>query len=46
MIEGRVRKGRLTVVTVTPAFRRKDIIDCSLPANNKLTYDIQSPRTH
>jgi alpha-L-fucosidase 2 len=46
IIAGRVRKGHLTGLTVTPAIRRKDIIDCSLPANNKLTYDIQSPRTH
>jgi alpha-L-fucosidase 2 len=46
IIEGRVRNGHLTGLTVTPAIRRKDIIDCSLPANNKLTYDIQSPRTH
>jgi alpha-L-fucosidase 2 len=46
IIEGRVRKGHLTGLTVTPAIRRKDIIDCSLPNNNKLTYDIQSPRTH
>ena len=46
MIEGRVRNGHLTGLTVTPATRRKDIIDCSLPANNKLTYDIQSPRSH
>ncbi len=46
IIEGHVRNGHLTGLTVTPATRSKDIIDCSLPANNKLTYDIQSPRTH
>jgi alpha-L-fucosidase 2 len=46
IIEGSVRKGHLTGLTVTPAIRRKDIVDCSLPANNKLTYDIQSTRTH
>jgi alpha-L-fucosidase 2 len=46
IIEGRVRNGHLTGLTVTPVIRRKDIVDCSLSANNKLTYDIQSPRTH
>jgi hypothetical protein len=38
IIGGRVRHGHLTDLVVTPAVRRKDIIDCSLPVNNDLIY--------
>ena len=30
-VEGRVRNGRLVALTVTPASRRADVIDCSQP---------------
>jgi alpha-L-fucosidase 2 len=45
-VEGKVRHGHIMDLIVTPAIRRQDIIDCSLPANNKLIYDIQSSPTN
>ena len=33
-IEGKVRKGRLTELVVTPAARRADVIDCSAPRHS------------
>jgi alpha-L-fucosidase 2 len=43
-VEGRVRNGRLIGLTVTPAARRKDIIDCTQtrPAQKKIIHQQKS----